>query len=93
MVFWQVLQTMVTSTEQEFTVPKYGTKQSPRKFPRLGAKAFMFRQANGSVLQELPYGQSYIVGLGEDNIFQLGLVGAEGVHSGDALHRSIQFLE
>ena len=33
------------------------------------------------------------LGLGEDDVFEFGLVGAESVHGGDALDRGVEFVE
>src|SRR5712664_2384811 len=45
------------------------------------------------VFEELFDGRDDVLGLRKDNIFELRLVGAEGVHGGDAFDRRIELLE
>lgn len=44
-------------------------------------------------LLEFEDGVVDIVGLGEDDVFQYGMVGDEGVHGGEALYRGVEVVE
>src|SRR5580704_10151014 len=48
---------------------------------------------NPSVVEDVFDGGDDSFGLGEDDVFELRLVGAEGVHGGDALNRGVEFGE
>jgi hypothetical protein len=45
------------------------------------------------VLQEATDGGEDVIGLGQDFVFELGLIGAESVHGGDAANGSIEITE
>jgi hypothetical protein len=45
------------------------------------------------VFQELLNGGGEMFGLRKDYVFELGVIGAEGVHGGHALHWGIQLVE
>src|SRR6266403_3625011 len=69
-----------------FRSPISDTNGSGEKFP-LEAGALV------SVVQKLAHRRKNMLRLRQDNIFELGLVGAEGVHGGHALDRGVEFFE
>src|SRR5216683_359977 len=61
-------------------------KVSSANFP-FGAHAL------ASVVQKLAHRRKNMLGLRKDNIFELGLVGAEGVHGSDAFDGGVELIE
>src|ERR1700722_15671562 len=48
---------------------------------------------DGLIVEDVFDGGDDGFGLGEDDVFELGLVGAEGVHGGDALYGGVELVE